>query len=248
MKTLHTELNTTIGSALISGLVGGALLLGAVSVSASEVESSIARGGLLYDKWYKVNGAPEPKKSHPAYPADKKYAKKPGANWRCKECHGWDYMGKDGAYSSGKHYSGIKGINGAKGAAPEKVVAILKDSTHGYTSKMLSDQDFQDLAMFVSKGQSDTDEYIDRATKKVKGNVAKGEAYYNTICAGCHGKDGMKVKDMKPMGQLANSNPWENMHKIMNGQPDEQMPALRALDEQISVDTLAYTQGLPQRK
>ncbi|RKZ37547.1 MAG: hypothetical protein DRQ37_01605, partial [Gammaproteobacteria bacterium] len=84
--------------------------------------------------------------------------------------------------------------------------------------------------------------------KKVKGNVAKGEAYYNTICAGCHGKDGMKVKDMKPMGKLANSNPWENMHKIMNGQPDEQMPALRALDEQIAVDTLAYTQGLPQRK
>jgi len=21
--------------------------------------------------------------------------------WRCKECHGWDYMGVDGAYGSG---------------------------------------------------------------------------------------------------------------------------------------------------
>ena len=131
MKTRHTELNTTIGSVLISSLMGGALLLGAATASAAEMESSMARGGLLYDKWYKVNGAPEPKKSHPAYPADKKYAKKPGANWRCKECHGWDYMGKDGAYSSGKHHSGIKGVNGAAGKDPKSIVAVLKDEPMG---------------------------------------------------------------------------------------------------------------------
>jgi len=248
MKTRHTELNTTIGSVLISSLMGGALLLGAATASAAEMESSMARGGLLYDKWYKVNGAPEPKKSHPAYPADKKYAKKPGANWRCKECHGWDYMGKDGAYSSGKHHSGIKGVNGAAGKDPKSIVAVLKDGTHGYTSDMMSEQDFQDVALFVSKGQVDMNKYIDRASKKVKGDTAKGEAYYNTLCANCHGKDGMKVKDMKPMGKLATGNPWENLHKILNGQPKEQMPAMRALDHQITVDILAYTQGLPQKK
>ena len=34
---------------------------------------------------------------------------------------------------------------------------------------------------------------------------------------------------MKPFGAQM-GNPWEVMHKILNGQPGEQMPALRALD------------------
>ena len=91
-------------------------MLSAGVVNAAEVESSIARGGVLYDKWYKVIGVDAPAQSHREYPADKKYAKKPGSNWRCKECHSWDYLGKDGGYSSGKHFTGIKGIQGAKGA------------------------------------------------------------------------------------------------------------------------------------
>ena len=32
--------------------------------------------------------------------------------WRCKECHGWDYAGKDGAYGSGDHRTGIVGVLG----------------------------------------------------------------------------------------------------------------------------------------
>ena len=41
---------------------------------------------------------------------------------------------------------------------------------------------------FVSQGQIDMDAYIDRASKAPKGDAAKGAAYYNTICAGCHGR------------------------------------------------------------
>jgi len=59
-------------------------------LSAEEVESSVARGGRLYDKWWKVVGAQEPKGANPAYPADGKYKGKGGTDWRCKECHGWD--------------------------------------------------------------------------------------------------------------------------------------------------------------
>ena len=92
----------------------GAIALGGVvatpfPAAAAEIQSSIIRGGKLYDKWYKVIKAEAPKKAHPAYPADRKYAKKPKSNWRCKECHGWDTMGKDGAYAKGKHSTGIKG-------------------------------------------------------------------------------------------------------------------------------------------
>ncbi len=36
------------------------------------------------------------------------------------------------------------------------------------------------------------------------------------------------------------------MHKILNGQPGADMPAMRALDMQISVDILAYLQTLPK--
>jgi thiosulfate dehydrogenase len=43
-------------------------------------------------------------------------------------------------------------------------------------------------------------------------------------------------------------NPWEVMHKILNGQPGESMPALRALDRQIVVDIMAHLSTLPMDK
>ena len=217
-------------------------------ISFAEEESSMARGGKLYDKWYKVIGADEPKKSHPAYPADKKYAGKPKANWRCKECHGWDGKGVDGAYASGKHSTGIKGINGMIGADADKIIAVLKSDTHGYAGKM-EDQDFQDLANFVSRGQVDMSKYIDYATKSPKGgNASKGAAYFNTICVGCHRKDGSYPKDMGKTLGAQMGNPQEVMHKILNGQPDEKMPALRALDRQIVLDLMAHIKTLPKEK
>ena len=231
-------------------VLAGAFVFAAGTVSAplpaagEEIQSSIARGGKLYDKWYKVIKAKKPK-PHPSYPAGKKYAKKADSN-RCKECHGWDYSGKDGAYAKGKHYSGIEGIRASAGADPAKIIAVLKDKTHQFGGKM-EEQDFVDLANFVSKGQVDSDKYIDRKTKKPKGDAAKGSAYFNTICAACHGKDGLKPKEMKPRGAQM-GNPWEVMHKILNGQPDEKMPALRALDRQIVVDIMAHLRTLPKKR
>ena len=101
-----------------------------------------------------------------------------------------------------------------------------------------------DLALFVSKGQMDVGKYV--ADKKAKGNAAKGEAYFNTICAGCHGMDGKKIKDAPPLGSVADNAP-EMLHKIMNGQPAESMPAMRALDPQISVDIASYLTQLPKQ-
>ncbi len=226
-------------------LVALALCLVSTTVSA-ETESSMMQGGQLYDKWYKVIDVDPPGTSHALYPKEGKYAEKAKSNWRCKECHGWDYKGKDGAYSSGKHHSGIKGIQGMKGASTDQVVTLLKDKKHGYGDK-LSAADLQDLAMFVSQGQIDMDKYIDASTKSPKGDKAKGEAYYNTICAKCHGKDGLLPKEMKPFGKQM-GNPWEVMHKILNGQPAEKMPALRALDHQIAVDIMSYMTTLPKKR
>lgn len=239
---------STRASALITVSCTAGLILGGVAVAAdapTTEEGAIAEGGRLYDKWYKVIDADEPKTAHPLYPKDKKYADKPGANWRCKECHGWDYLGADGAYKTGKHASGIKGINGAAGRDTQEIVALLKDAKHGYGDR-LSGDDLNDLAMFVSAGQVDMDQYIDRATKQPKGGDAeRGAAYYNTICANCHGKDGKLPNGMKPFAKQM-GNPWEVMHKILNGQPDEEMPALRALDRQIVVDIMSHMATLPE--
>ncbi|WP_158219747.1 cytochrome c [Ideonella sp. A 288] len=220
-----------------------AFMLTALPASAAETESSIARGGRLYDKWFAENKAAKPTTDHPGYIKDGKYGK--DNSWRCKECHGWDYKGKDGLYAKGSHFTGVKGIQGAAGKDPAAIAAVLRDKNHGYTDAQLSAKDASDLALFVSKGQVDMAKYLD-AANKAKGNGAKGEVYFNTLCAGCHGLDGKKVKDGPPLGSVAD-NGAEMLNKIANGQPGEAMPALRALDPQIAADIAVHLTTLPAK-
>jgi cytochrome c2 len=219
-----------------------ALAFGGSAAQAQETESAIARGGRLYDKFYGENKAAKPTADHPSYIKDGKYGKE--NSWRCKECHGWDYKGKDGAYAKGGHFTGIKGIAGAAGKDPAAITALLRDKTHGYTEAQLSAKDAGDLALFVSRGQGNLAKYLD-ASNKAKGDGVKGEAYYNTLCAGCHGVDGKKVKDGPALGSVAD-NGAEMMHKLLNGQPGEAMPALRAIDHQIAADIAVHLTKLPK--
>ncbi len=212
---------------------------------AAEEVSSIARGGKLYDKWFKVTGHEKPAETHPAWPSSNT-KKKGNATHRCKACHGWDLEGKDGAYASGSYKTEIKGLKNLEGVSNEKVISAMTDSTHGFKGKMRQ-QDFIDLANFVTKGQFDMDSIIDRKSKKTTGDSAQGEKYYNTVCTNCHGKKGELPKDMPLLGKLSNKNPWEIIQKIQNGQPDENMPAMRAFDLQVSADILAYLQTLPTK-
>lgn len=202
---------------------------------------AIARGAQLYDKWWAVLKAPKPKATHPAYPAGGKY--KGNATWRCKECHGWDYKGAKGAYSKGKHFTGIKGVNGASGSDPGKIAAMLRAKPHGYTAKMIPDAAMAQLALFISKGQIDPTPFM--ADGKSSGDAAAGKVYFEGICAGCHGLDGKKIKDADPLGAVA-GNTVEMMHKVLNGQPGEAMPAMRVFDAKIAADIVAYVQTLPK--
>ena len=245
MKDSRFILCTTKASvaSIIAALYCGALF--PVPVLAEEIESSVARGGRLYDNWISSLAAEAPKENHSAWPASNT-SKSGAVTWRCKSCHGWDYKGRDGAYAAGSYKTGILGITRFVNAEPAKIVEIMRDKTHGLGER-LKDQDLQDLALFVSKGQVDYDPMIDRASKAAKGNVAKGEVYYNTICAGCHAKDGTKPKDMpESLGKLMTDNPWETTHKVLNGQPAEPMPAMRAIDRQVVADIIAYLATLPK--
>ncbi len=251
--SILTKSSRSLASATVMaiglGLAGLAVVaLAAPPAAADEMESSYVRGGKLYDKWYKVIDVDAPKAAHPLYPSDKKYAKKPKSNWRCKECHGWDYNGVDGAYASGKHSTGIKGVAGMRGADPAEVVAVLKGADHALADK-LSDADMTDLANFITAGLTDMNQYIDAASKMpIGGDAARGAAYYNTVCANCHSADGTKPKEMGKSLASQMGNPWEVMHKIVNGQPDEKMPALRAFGMQPVLDLMAYIATLPKKK
>ena len=220
-----------------------AAVMGSASALAAETDSSMARGARLYDKYFAENKSAKPTTDHPSYIKGGKYGKE--NSWRCKECHGWDYKGKDGAYAKGGHATGIKGINGAAGKDPAAIAALLRDKVHGYSEAQLSAKDANDLALFVSKGQGNLAKYLDGANK-VKGDDAKGEVYFNTLCAGCHGEDGKKVKDGPPLGSVAD-NGAEMMHKVLNGNPGEAMPALRALDHQIAADIAVHLTKLPPK-
>lgn len=208
----------------------------------------IALGGKLYDNWVKITDAEDPPMStHPKYPQDIGKIRK-ASSWRCKECHGWDFKGVDGLYASGKHKTRIKGVTSSVGADPAKIAAILRDDNHMPSDEMIEDEEVEALALFISKGQIDMDKAIDTGTKKVKGgDVAKGMSYYKTICSGCHGLDGKKIKDMPvTVGGISNVNPWGILNKIRNGQPGEKMPAMRAFPLQVSLDILTYAQTLPK--
>lgn len=208
----------------------------------------IARGGQLYDNWMSVMEREPPEGTHPAYPAE---GKKSGAStWRCKECHGWDYMGAAGAYSSGSHYTGIKGVRGVDGMDPEAIHEIIMDDTHGLTEELMPHSAMEKLALFLSRGQIDMDRYIDRETKIARGNPRRGAAEFQTICAVCHGVDGTAINfkdEAKPeyVGTVCAENPWEALHKIRFGQPGVGMIAMIALDIEDQVDLLSYCQTLP---
>jgi thiosulfate dehydrogenase len=234
----------------IEGLEASRDWMGGIPAAPTE-DWEIGFGGRLYDDWFEALALDAPEGTHPAYPAD---GKQEGAvTWRCKECHGWDYKGVAGAYASGSHFTGIKGIQGMIGVDPRQIERALRDQPHGFSAVQIPDEALERLALFVTRGQHEVDLHIDAASKKARGDAANGERYFQNICAPCHGFDGKALNfsgdpaDPEYVGTVAADNPWETLHKIRNGQPGQPMPALRVLPMQDSVDILTYAQTLPTK-
>ena len=211
----------------------------------------MSRGGRLYDSWFNTQGIDKPKDTHPAWPASNT-KKKGNVTWRCKSCHGWDYRGADGKYASGSYKTGIPGIMSFKGKSVDAIAAAIRGGPHGFTKKMIDDEQMGYLAAFVSRGLDDMNKYIDFKSGDVKGDPKKGAPIFQTNCAACHGFDGRALnwgddKDPGFVGTEANANPWEILHKIRNGHPGTEMISLRAFDIQAAVDVLAYTKTLPEK-
>ena len=211
---------------------------------------TLAAGGRIYDTWWEALDRAKPEGTNPAYPSTGQ--RKGATTWRCVECHGWDYKGKDGLYGSGDRFTGIKGIRGARSLSVSKIKKMMREAPHNYTPQMIQDDELERLAAFVREGQHDADRHIDRKTAKVKGDTARGGALFQTICAACHGFDGRLLnwgtkEEPAYVGTEAKALPAEVLHKIRNAHPGAAMVNFRALPLKDAIDVLAYAQTLPEK-
>jgi len=221
-----------------------------------ELVGDSLRGGLLYDKWWTPLGLDAPEDDHPLWAAQDTNPRSGADTWRCKECHGWDYKGVDGAYGDGSHMTGFMGVIQMAGGDANEVLATLLGATnpdHDFSAAM-DEQALADIALFISGELMDYAEVIDAEKAAIGGDLTVGEELYQDSCADCHGPEGaaidFKANALKTetISAIANGNPWEFFHKMRFGQPTEadMPPALDAgwsLEEQTAV--LAYAQTLP---
>lgn len=211
------------------------------SSQSNNIKVDLVKGAQLYDNWPQVSGV-KTEGSHPLYPATGK--KQGGSSWRCKECHGWDYVGKDGRYAKGSHFTGITGTLQASQISPEKLYTVLTTGQHDF-GQYMSEVDIQSLVKFVREGQV--------AFSKETGDITKGQKIFDANCSACHGEDGNdldfdgKQEGIQGVGWLANDNPQESIHKYRWGHPNTDMPSMvvdAKLSEKQILDLLAYTQTL----
>lgn len=223
------------------------------------LNADVERGGALYDNWWVVAGAIEPTEDHPLWASrpDMLSNTRTGSDtWRCKECHGWDYKGVNGAYATGSHRTGFFGIQGAsdvtlRSKAVQDLFDILKTNHSLGSMTDLTDADIWDLVKFVAEGQLNSDDIIDPMRAFI-GTVATGQTIYDANCAVCHGADGLSIPPGGAMGfddfvgALSNANPEEFQHKVSFGQPGTAMPLLANELTVTEIGNLgAYAQTLP---
>jgi len=237
---------------------GVGITLGETEEPSSYTNADMVRGGQLYDKYWKVTDGDPPTGEHLLYPS---FGQKNGGDtWRCKECHGWDYIGKDGRYSSGSHYTGIQGLFPASMSLWRAYLTIKAD--HGYSASDLTDTDIWDLVKFYREGLIDIS-IIYPGDGTFTGDVDLGGLLFNNgvpgsesgatktngSCSSCHGTDGtteiVAGYDAFP-GYLSNENPQEFLHKVRFGHPGTLMPASESINGALlNVSNLsAYSQTL----
>jgi mono/diheme cytochrome c family protein len=236
----------------------GPVIFGETEEPPAYTNADVVRGGQLYDKYWIVTGGEEPTGEHLLYPSVG--IRTGSTTWRCKECHGWDYIGKDGRYAGGSHYTGIKGLYPVSKSLWLAFISLRND--HAYSTTDLSDADIWDLVKFYREGMIDINLLQDEDGAFL-GDISSGSNIYNdgisgvqsgssstnTACTACHGSDGTNEVvtgfDAFP-GFLSNDNPQEFQHKIRFGHPGSNMPASESINGSLRdvTDLSAYSQTL----
>ena len=216
-----------------------------------ELQGDPVRGGLLYDQWMDALGVDAPAGDQPLWKTQTTNTRSGADTWRCKECHGWDYKGAEGAYGSGSHQTGFIGVFASRDKPASEVLASLKGSTnpdHDFSGQ-LAEQDLTDLSLFITQALVDADGFIN-ADKTAKGDATAGKSRYEEVCTNCHGPEGNAINfaaldEPEFLGHLAPDNPWEFIHKVRFGQPGWPMPSAISNDwsDEDIANVLAYAQG-----
>jgi len=236
-----------------------------LAYSQNKLVPNINRAGLLYDTWWNVNGVLDstvPTSRNASWIANAGTTDitsvSNATTWRCKECHGWDYQGVDGAYNyTNKHYSGIRGFIPILNSVYKDKNYLINAIKNGVANSELDDHDFgrflseEDisvLADFILDGEQGiaktSNEYNDYLNN---GSPANGLLIYQSnnlgSCQSCHGVKGMSVPTVD-IGVVANTNPQEFLHKIRFGQPGSIMlpskVGFMGLSVKEASDVLAY--------
>jgi len=188
----------------------------------------------MYDKFWALAGS-QPATDHPLWAQQTSNTRTGSDTWRCKECHGWDYKGADGAYGTGSHFTGFSGIFGTTLSAQQVFDLLADPDGHGYLSQGLTNADLWDLTKFVLEGQVDTALIL--SANVFTGDAAGGQiAFEDGVgggpgCAACHDPDGMRSPPRTGTNPgfdefpqvLALGNPWEFQHKVRYGHPGSAM-------------------------
>lgn len=220
--------------------------------------SPVTEGGRIYDEWFAAFGVDAPEGEQPLWKTRTASADNTNAGadtWRCKECHGWDYKGVNGAYGKGSsHYTGFPGILNAAKMSPQEITAWLdgtKNADHNFSTYMTKD-DFARMVAFIQKDVFDKSVIIKADKTPIGADAVHGKVLFESVCKVCHGDDGKTLNfgdDTAPeyIGTLAADNPWEFFNKATVGVPGERMPAGWNLGwkQQDILDLMAYAQTLP---
>ena len=179
----------------------------------------ISRGGQLYDNWWKAtDDTAKPEKNHPLWKEQSTNQRSGYDTYRCKECHGWDYLGKDGAYGKGSHFTGFKGVYEAgQKMSIEELQSVLGKKAVG--------------------GNERTGSYLFR----------RNCAHMCHGMAGVAINFGDAEKP-EFVGTIASDNPWEFIHKVRAGQPGTRMPSaiINEWSEKELLDLLSFARTLPK--
>ena len=215
--------------------------------------ADIKLGGLLYDNWLEMKKV-SIDGDNPLYPLNEK--RNGSITWRCQECHGWDYLGKDGCYNEDYYnYPGIKGIYDARHKSPEELYFIIADNQGNHDFKKylrLTVTDIWALVKFIREGLVDFNAVIN-SDGSINGNPERGRRLYEKDCAECHGYDGSKILFEENMegahgiGWEAHADPYESLHKIRWGHPGTNMPSAvsdKNRSDQDTINILSYCQTL----
>jgi thiosulfate dehydrogenase len=213
-------------------------------------------GAILYDRWYSALGQPAPEGDMPIWKRQNTNSRSGPDTWRCVECHGWDYKGSQGAYGSGSHFTGFPNISAlVPYLSKQEIVDHLKgskDPAHDF-SPYMDDASLGRLASFLKFGLIDDDQFIDDVSLTViGGDLERGQALYDQVCANCHGADGTLIVFRTEgtdeyLGSIASRDPWRFLHRTRFGVAGVDMPVGAKLGwtADDGRDVLKYVQSLP---